>query len=86
MGANKVLSHAIAGRMLTQLGNGASKDHVANDLKKTKQSLHLARRAFFDKDPKAITLLQLRDDEDDGGDSTEDEIYLFERKDAEDGE
>ena len=55
---------------------------VKKDLKKTKESMHLAQAAFFDRDPKAISLLQLSDeDEPEGrsGDSTDDEIYLFER-------
>merc|ERR1739848_41182 len=82
MGADKVLSHAIAGRTLAQLGHGASKEMVTKDLKKTKESMQLAQAAFFDKDPKAISLLQLNDDEDEegaGADTTDDEIYLFER-------
>lgn len=87
MGADKVLSHAIAGRMLTQLGKGASKEMVSKDLQKTKESLRLAQAAFFDKDPKAISLLQLNDDDEAAsGDSTDDEIYLFERKDSDDGD
>ena len=35
---------------------------VKKDLKKTKESMHLAQAAFFDRDPKAISLLQLSDD------------------------
>jgi hypothetical protein len=86
-GADKVLSHAIAGRVLAQLGNGASKEMVSKDLKKTKQSMRLAQAAFFDKDPKAISLLQLSDDDDsENADSTDDEIYLFERKDSDDSD
>lgn len=81
-GQQKVLSHAIAGRVLAQLGNGASKEMVAKDLKKTKESMHLAHAAYVNKDPKAISLLQLSDSDDAAlGDTTDDEIYLFERKD-----
>merc|ERR1719327_1098963 len=80
MGADKILSHAIAGRTLAQLGHGASKEMVTKDLQKTKESMQLAQAAFFDKDPKAISLLQLNDEEEPegrSGDSTDDEIYLF---------
>ena len=81
-GQQKVLSHAIAGRVLAQLGNGASKEMVAKDLKKTKESMHLAQAAYVKKDPAAISLLQLSDSNDAApGDTTDDEIYLFERND-----
>jgi len=81
-GQQKVISHAIAGRVLAQLGNGASKEMVAKDLKKTKESMRLAHAAYVDKDPAAISLLQLSDSDDAApGDTTDDEIYLFERKD-----
>merc|ERR1719327_661437 len=89
MGADKVMSHAIAGRTLAQLGHGASKEKVAKDLQRTKESMQLAHAAFFDKDPKAISLLQLNDDADEdeegaaGADTTDDEIYLFERANTE---
>lgn len=94
MGADKLMSHAIAGRTLAQLGNGASKEMIEKDLQKTKHAAQLAQAAFFDKDPKAISLLQLNEDteEDDdaaaaGNDTTDDEIYLFERaKDSIDGD
>jgi len=36
---------------------------MVSDLSKTKKALALAQKAIFDKDPHAISLLQLRDED-----------------------
>ena len=60
-GSNQLIAHAIADRVLAQLHAGKDKKSLAQDLSKTKESLKLAQKAFYDKDPEAIELLQLDD-------------------------
>lgn len=61
LGSNQLVAHAIAERVLSQVNSGRSDAEVMSDLGQTKKSLKLAQRAFFDKDPEAIQLLQLDD-------------------------
>ena len=49
------------------------------DLGKTKQALKLAQKAFYDKDPEAIELLQLDESEKSIIDLS-DKIFLFDQK------
>lgn len=75
-GSNQVLAHAIADRVLLQLQAGKPRDAVMADLGRTKDAMKLAQKAFYEKDPEAIGLLQL-----DANDKTvadeSDKVFLF---------
>jgi len=51
----------MASRVINQIEEGKSKESIAKDIKKTKQSLILAQKAFYNKDPEAISLIQTDD-------------------------
>ena len=57
-----MIAHTIADRVLMQLEQGKSEDEIMADLGKTKQALKLAKKAYYQKDPEAIELLQLSDE------------------------
>lgn len=76
VGSNQVIAHAIADRVLVQLQNGKPEQAVMADLSKTKEALKLAQRAFYDKDPEAIELLQL-DESDKSVVDVSDKVFLF---------
>lgn len=57
-----MIAHTIADRVLMQLEQGKSEDEIMADLGKTKQALNLAKKAYYQKDPEAIELLQLSDE------------------------
>ena len=60
IGSNELIAHAMAERVYEQVQRGKSRTTMAKDLSKTKKALALAQKAFFEKDPKAISLLQLK--------------------------
>jgi hypothetical protein len=60
IGSNELIAHAMAARVLDQVQNKKSKTVMAKDLSRTKGALALAQKAIFDKDPRAINLLQLK--------------------------
>lgn len=76
MHSNQMIAHAIADRVLLQLQNGKPEDYVMSDLNKTKDALKLAQKAFYEKDPEAIELLQL-DESDKSVVDVSDKIFLF---------
>ena len=57
IGSNELIAHAMAERVYEQVQRGKSRTTMAKDLSKTKKALALAQKAFFEKDPKAISLL-----------------------------
>lgn len=57
LGSNQLIAQAMAERVMKQVSEGKNKTDIAKDLKKTKESLNLAQKAFFDKDPEAIEYL-----------------------------
>lgn len=78
MGSNQMIAHAIADRVLLQMQSGKSQQAVISDLGKTKQALKLAQKAFYDKDPEAIELLQLGESDKSVVDVS-DKIFLFDK-------
>ena len=78
MGSNQMIAHAIADRVLLQMQSGKSQPAVISDLGKTKEALKLAQRAFYDKDPEAIELLQLGESDKSVVDVS-DKIFLFDK-------
>ena len=54
---NKIIAHSMAERMLAQLESGKSKDEIQKDMKKSKEALALAQKAFFEKDPAVLQYL-----------------------------
>lgn len=72
LGSNKLIAHTLATRVLAQVSSGSSEEEVKKDMGRTKESLELAQKAFFDKDPEAIAFLQLSDVDD--GDDDDDEV------------
>ena len=79
MGSNQMIAHAIADRVLAQMEKCKDQKAVMNDLGKTKEALKLAQKAFYDKDPEAIELLQL-DEADKSVVDLSDKIFLFDQK------
>lgn len=75
-GSNQMIAHAIADRVLLQLEGGKPAEAVMVDLGKTKEALKLAQKAFYDKDPEAIELLQL-DEADTSVVDLNDKVFLF---------
>jgi len=64
LGSNKLIAHTLANRVLAQISSGKPKDAIKKDLSKTKESLEIAKSAFFKKDPEAIAFLQISDEDD----------------------
>ena len=75
-GSNQMIAHAIADRVLLQMQSGKSQQAVISDLGKTKEALKLAQKAFYEKDPEAIELLQLGESDKSVVDVS-DKIFLF---------
>lgn len=75
-GSNQMIAHAIADRLLVQMQSGKSQQAVISDLGKTKEALKLAQKAFYEKDPEAIELLQLGESDKSVVDVS-DKIFLF---------
>lgn len=78
MGSNQMIAHAIADRVLLQMQSGKSQQAVISDLGKTKEALKLAQKAYYDKDPEAIELLQLGESDKSVVDVS-DKIFLFDK-------
>ncbi len=76
IGSNQVIAHAIADRVLAQIQNGKPEQAVMTDLSRTKEALKLAQKAFYEKDPEAIELLQL-DESDKSVVDVSDKVFLF---------
>lgn len=76
LGSNQVIAHAIADRVLLQLEGGKPEDDIMVDLGKTKEALKLAQKAFYERDPEAIELLQL-DESDKSVADLNDKVFLF---------
>lgn len=85
VGSNQMIAHAIADRVLLQLQSGKPEHDVMADLGKTKEALKLAQKAFYDKDPEAIELLQL-DESDKSVVDVSDKIFLFDNNSQQTGE
>lgn len=61
-----------------QMESGKSQQAVMSDLGKTKDALKLAQKAFYEKDPEAIELLQL-DESDTSVVDVSDKIFLVDQ-------
>lgn len=77
-GSNQMIAHAIADRLVIQMESGKSQQAVMSDLGKTKDALKLAQKAFYEKDPEAIELLQL-DESDKSVVDVSDKIFLVDQ-------
>lgn len=63
-GSDKMIAHTISDRVLTLLEQGKSEDEIMADLGKTKDAFKVAKKAYYQKDPEAIELIQLADSTD----------------------
>jgi len=52
--AHQLLADTMANRVIHQLKSGKKHEDVAKDLHRTKQSLILAQKAYFEKHPDAL--------------------------------
>jgi len=59
--AHKLIADTMANRVMVQLKSGKKHEDVAKDLHKTKQSLILAQKAYFEKHPDALQFIQTND-------------------------
>ena len=56
-----MIAHTISDRVLLLLEQGKSEDEIMADLGKTKEAFQVAKKAYYQKDPEAIELIQLAD-------------------------